>query len=124
MNSLTAPDTIVSDTKDWTWVLTRPCPDCGFDASAHAVADLPRLLHDTAMVWSQALRGADVAILPGAGTWSPLEYACHVRDVHQIFADRVRSVLDQDIPTFSGWDQDRAADEPSYAEQEPSWMSN
>jgi hypothetical protein len=31
------PDTdeapIVPDTKDWTWVLERPCPECGFDAS-------------------------------------------------------------------------------------------
>ena len=25
---------IVPDDKDWTWVLERPCPECGFDASA------------------------------------------------------------------------------------------
>jgi hypothetical protein len=23
--------TIVPDTKDWTWVLDRPCPECGLD---------------------------------------------------------------------------------------------
>ncbi|HEY5013683.1 MAG TPA: DinB family protein, partial [Acidimicrobiia bacterium] len=27
---------ITPDTKDWTWVLERPCPECGFDASAFA----------------------------------------------------------------------------------------
>ena len=24
---------IEPDTKDWTWVLDRPCPECGFEAS-------------------------------------------------------------------------------------------
>jgi hypothetical protein len=23
--------TIIPDTKDWTWVLDRPCPECGLD---------------------------------------------------------------------------------------------
>ena len=27
---------IEPDTKDWTWVLERPCPECGFDAAAVA----------------------------------------------------------------------------------------
>ena len=26
--------TIVPDTKDWTWVLQRPCPECGLDTQA------------------------------------------------------------------------------------------
>jgi hypothetical protein len=25
--------TIIPDTKDWTWVLQRPCTECGFDTS-------------------------------------------------------------------------------------------
>ena len=25
---------ITPDTKDWTWVLERPCPECGFEALA------------------------------------------------------------------------------------------
>lgn len=25
---------IEPDIKDWTWVLSRPCPECGFDAAA------------------------------------------------------------------------------------------
>ena len=25
---------ITPDTKDWTWVMERPCPDCGFDLLA------------------------------------------------------------------------------------------
>ncbi len=110
---------IIPDTKDWTWVLERPCPDCGFDAATHSLSDLVGLLHDTAMVWSQVLRGVDVRERPDPQTWSPLEYACHVRDVHQVFADRLRLMLDRDAPTFAEWDQDLAAVRADYAGQDP-----
>lgn len=116
---MATPDGIVPDTKDWTWVLERPCPDCGFDASAHGPGDLPDLLHDTAMTWSDVLARRDVAVRPAAGVWSPLEYACHVRDVHVLFAERVRSMLEQDCPTFASWDQDATAVESDYASQDP-----
>ena len=35
---------IVPDDKDWTWVLLRPCPECGFDASTLAPEDIAPLL--------------------------------------------------------------------------------
>jgi hypothetical protein len=28
--------TIIPDTKDWTWVLHRPCPECGFTVETFA----------------------------------------------------------------------------------------
>ena len=112
-------DKIVPDTKDWTWVLERPCPDCGFDPSAQSLTDLPGSFHDTAMTWSDVLARADVAHRPAPGVWSPLEYACHVRDVHELFAQRVRLMLDQDEPTFANWDQDETAAERDYASQDP-----
>src|SRR6478752_1853533 len=31
---LTDPGPSTPDDADWTWVLTRPCPDCGFAAAA------------------------------------------------------------------------------------------
>ncbi len=115
----TAPDGIVPDTKDWTWVLGRPCPDCGFDPSVGTLADLPRALHDTATAWSDVLERAKVSARPFPGVWSPLEYACHVRDVHELFAQRVRLMLDEDEPTFANWDQDATAIERHYAAQDP-----
>jgi SAM-dependent methyltransferase len=51
--------------------------------------------------------------------WSPLEYACHVRDVNELFAHRVRQMLGGDDPTFENWDQDRAAVEADYGSQKP-----
>ncbi len=110
---------IVPDTKDWTWVLTRPCAECGFDPQAHALAELPGLLHVTAMVWSDVLRRPDALERPGPGVWSPLEYACHVRDVHRVFAERLRLMLTEDEPRFDNWDQDATAIEAQYSEQDP-----
>jgi hypothetical protein len=114
-----APDGIVPDTKDWTWVLERPCPECGFDPAAQGLADLPRLVHDTATTWSQALARPDAGVRPAPATWSPLEYGCHVRDVHVLFAQRLRLMLDEDEPTFANWDQDATAVERDYGSQDP-----
>jgi hypothetical protein len=113
------PDPITPDTKDWTWVLQRPCPECGFDPAAEALTSLPDRLHDSAMVWSGVLARSDAAVRPGPSTWSALEYACHVRDVHRLFAERVRLVLDHDGPRFENWDQDETAVASRYAEQDP-----
>lgn len=82
-----APDAVVPDTKDWTWVLERSCPEWGFDPAAQSLADLPTLIHDTAMAWSGVLARPDVGVRPTPAVWSPLEYACHVRDVHVVFAE-------------------------------------
>src|SRR5690349_17394253 len=87
---------ITPDTKDWTWVLERSCGECGFDPAAQGLADLPRLVHDTAMTWSQVLARRDVGERPASDVWSPLEYGCHVRDVHVLFAQRLRLMLDED----------------------------
>ena len=38
---------IVPETKSWTWVLEKPCPECGFDAStadAREVAEVARVV--------------------------------------------------------------------------------
>jgi hypothetical protein len=113
------PDPIVPDTKDWTWVLRRACPDCGFDPRVHSLATLPGLLHDSAMTWSSVLSRSDAAVRPSPDTWSPLEYACHVRDVHRLFAERVGLMLAQDAPRFADWDQDETAVASRYAEQDP-----
>ena len=113
------PDAITPDTKDWTWVLERPCPECGFEAAVHDVSDLPGLLETTASSWSQVLGRGDATDRPRPGVWSALEYGCHVRDVHVLFAERVRLMLAEDVPTFANWDQDVTAVERDYGNQDP-----
>jgi hypothetical protein len=114
---------IAPDTKDWTWVLERPCPECGFDPARVAVADLPDLIHDNTRGWYAALDGPRAAVRPEPGVWSPLEYGCHVRDVHRLFGERATLMLDQDDPRFADWDQDATALEDRYAEQDPATVS-
>lgn len=107
------------DTKDWTWVLERPCPECGLDATALGVGDLPRLVQDTTTAWTEVLARPDVRVRPAPTTWSPLEYGAHVRDVHAVFAERLRLMLAEDAPRFADWDQDAAAVAGDYAALDP-----
>lgn len=100
-------------------MLERPCDDCGFVASDLEVADLPGLLRDTTAGWSQVLRRTDVRTRPDEATWSALEYACHVRDVHRVFAERLGRMLREHTPAFANWDQDETAVASDYPSQDP-----
>ena len=55
--------------------------------------------------------------------WSPLEYACHVRDVCELFDRRLALMLAEDDPLFENWDQDVSAVLGRYAEQDPAKVS-
>ena len=108
------------DTKDWTWVLDRPCDECGFDASAYDRPAIPRAFRKNAHVWFALLADPAAGERSRPDRWSTLEYACHVHDVHQIYHDRVSQMLAEDDPLFDNWDQDRSAERGRYADQLPS----
>ena len=112
-------DPIVPDTKDWTWTLQRPCPDCGFDARSVAPADIASTALASTAPWTTVLARADATRRPAPDVWSPLEYACHVRDVCRVFDGRVTVMLEQDAPRFANWDQDETAVAERYGEQDP-----
>jgi hypothetical protein len=113
-----AADAIVPDDKDWTWVLQRECPDCGLVAATVAVADVPAIVRANAERWVAVLAGPDVAVRPRPDVWSPLEYACHVRDVFTLFDERLHLMLDADGARFANWDQDTTAVAERYGEQD------
>jgi hypothetical protein len=110
---------IVPDTKNWTWVLERRCPECGFEAAAVPRERVAQMIRDNAAAWSAVLARVDVARRPRDDMWSPLEYACHVRDVFRICDGRLALMLAEDDPTFPNWDQDASAVEDDYAAQDP-----
>ena len=114
-----SPEPITPDTKDWTWVLERACPDCGLDPSAVARNELGTLIRDNAAGWPPVLGGPAATERPRPDVWSPTEYACHVRDVHVLFAERLEQMLAEDGARFANWDQDAAAVEQRYDLQEP-----
>ena len=110
---------IVPDDKDWTWVLERPCPECGFDASGLAPEAVADGLRANASAWRDLLDHPGVAVRPTDDRWSALEYACHDRDVFRLYDQRLALMLEQDDPTFPNWDQDVTAVEERYGEQDP-----
>ena len=112
------------DTKDWTWVLTRPCDECGYDAATVAPAEVGDRLRTNAAAWPGVLDRSDARLRPAPDVWSPLEYAAHVRDVHRVFAGRLRLMLSEDDPLFANWDQDAAAAAGRYGEQDPAAVAS
>ncbi len=110
---------IEPDTKDWTWVLERACPDCGFDAASVEPGGLAEAIHDNTKAWYDVLDRPDVRVRRHPDRWSDLEYACHVRDVHLLFDERVRLMVTEDDPAFANWNQDDTAATGCYGEQDP-----
>ena len=114
---------IVPDDKNWTWVLERPCPECGFVAEDHDVHDTARTVRDNAESWPALLAHPQAAIRPTDSQWSALEYGCHVRDVFRIYTYRLGLILTEDDPLFPNWDQDETAVTGRYGEQEPATVA-
>lgn len=110
---------IVPDDKDWTWVLDRPCPECGFDASRCAASTVPSLVRQNASTWRRLFADGEIrAGRPDDATWSSLEYACHVRDVFRRYDQRIQLMQREDDPLFPNWDQDASAVDDRYDEQD------
>ncbi len=110
---------VVPDTKDWTWVLQRACPECGVDTRTVSRAQVPLLIRGNAAAWEAVLASPGVRERPAPGVWSALEYGCHVRDVFRLFDQRLALMLTEDGPHYPNWDQDATAIAQRYGEQEP-----
>jgi hypothetical protein len=116
---------IVPDEKDWTWVLSRPCPvrlrrvhrdavDCSRQRRKHAAA-----LAGRAPAAGRRPSGRT------SSTWSALEYACHVRDVFSLFDRRLNLMLTRTTPgsrtgtrTKQRWTSDYANADPAVVSAE------
>ena len=112
---------IVPDVKDWTWVLERPCPECGFDAAVLPRSGIAPMIRSNAQAWPPILAEPSAILRRAASDdrWTPLEYACHVRDVFRLYDERLRLMLTRGDPTYPNWDQDRTAVDDRYNEQDP-----
>jgi hypothetical protein len=115
---------IVADTKNWTWVIDRPCPECGFDAANYTDADIAPAIRDNVASWPAVLNRSAVRTRPNDSTWSPLEYSAHVRDVMKIYRERLRLMIETDDPLYPNWDQDETAVADAYNEQDPAMVAS
>lgn len=108
----TMPPSIEPEDKDWTYVITDGCAECGFvpgDPAATGAA-----LRATLPAWREALGRSNASVRPSPQVWSAVEYGCHVRDTCELFRQRLTLMLTQDDPLFANWDQDATAIEKDY----------
>lgn len=106
---------------DWTWVLERRCPNCGFDASTCSPTAVAGMVLENVAAWRRLLAAGEIrAGRPSDQTWSTLEYACHVRDVYRRYHSRIALMLTEVAPLFPNWDQDASAVDDGYETQDPS----
>ncbi|WP_328477303.1 DinB family protein [Actinoplanes sp. NBC_00393] len=96
------------------------CGECGFtyaDVSREAVPDR---LREAGLRFTAALGGRpDPRQRPAPEVWSPLEYACHVRDVLRVQAERVALALAEDEPEFVPMGREERVVEDAYTAQDP-----
>lgn len=116
----TAPPPAEADDKDWTWVLERPCPDCSAAVGELSIEEVAELNQSCAASWADVLRTHEaVGERPNAETWSPLEYGCHVRDVFNLFLERLELMLGEDDPMFANWNPNVTQEAERYDLQDP-----
>jgi len=113
------PPSIAPDDKNWTWVLERACPECGFDPAEHPRERIGAEIRAIAAAFDRHLGAQRVRDRPSPQVWSALEYGCHVRDVFELFHRRLNLMLEQDAPEFANWDQDETAVAERYDLQDP-----
>lgn len=95
------------DTTDWTFVLETGCPECGYTlhepttTAERLRADVPR--------WETVLARPNVAARPEPTVWSPLEYACHARDLIAVLGERVALMRGETDPVFADYDGEAEA---------------
>lgn len=114
---------LAPDAKDWTWVLERPCTECGFDPANLPRDSFAQAVRDCASAWTTVLTRDNVSIRTDDDRWSDLEYGCHVRDVCRVMDGRLASMLAENDPLFENWDQDETAISERYGEQDPATVS-
>jgi hypothetical protein len=96
------------------------CDGCEFE---YNLADAPQAGAD--IVEAAAKLGAmltgvgDMRTRAKPGTWSPLEYGCHVRDVLLVQRERTIAARLVDCPAFDPMGRDERVDYDGYADQDP-----
>jgi hypothetical protein len=113
--------------------MTRIGPGCCGARAPNAASTLRPLsereispgIKANAARWQEILSDPEATLRarPRPDRWSPLEYACHVRDVFVLFDQRLQLMLNQDTPSFANWDQDATAVEQRYGEQDPATVA-
>jgi len=98
------------------------CPGCAFTYGVLPRASLPLSLGDLGREMAARLSGGPPEALARRrrdDEWSPLEYACHVRDLLLVQRDRLYVALVEDEPSFKPMYRDQRVGFDRYGEQVP-----
>ena len=97
------------------------CEECGFSYDLATAPEAPSAILAGVSEFTRVLRAGDpeVRTRPHPETWSPLEYACHLRDVLLVQRERVLLARRTDRPTVDPMGRDERVDHDGYADQAP-----
>ncbi len=97
------------------------CADCGFVYDLDTAEVVRRLNVDAEAFVARLddLDDVDARRRPVPDVWSPLEYACHLRDMLRVQRDRVDLIQREDEPTLVPMGRDERVIEDRYNEQDP-----
>ena len=111
----------MGDGRDWTFVLTDLCTECGVDVQDLDERELGGLIRSAGRTWQLMLtdhtHDAATTARPAPDIWSPVEYGEHVRDVLVLYRQRVELMLTQADPMFADWDPDTSS--ADYGQTDP-----
>jgi hypothetical protein len=97
------------------------CEECGFEYHLNDAMSAGAEIVDGAVAIADLVGDdtLDVRARRQAQTWSPLEYACHVRDVLLVQRERVLTARRQNRPSLDPMGRDERVEHDGYAEQDP-----
>lgn len=114
-----APPAVPPETKDWSFVLTTRCGQCGYLATEVTAEQVAGRIRAAAPLYARELALPNATQRPVPTTWSPVEYACHVRTVQRLYAGRVDRMRAGDDPYFEGVNHDEVAISERFDLQDP-----
>jgi hypothetical protein len=102
------------------------CRACGFDYDTTGWTAAQGLVVDGAADIGGLIvtAGQNAGTRPAPSIWSPLEYACHVRDVLLVQRERTLLALVEDNPSFAPMYRDERAVDARYSVEESSRVAS
>ncbi|MGO1403012.1 MAG: DinB family protein [Flaviflexus sp.] len=115
------PKPAQTDTTDWTFVIDKGCPECGY--APHDPRDTAERLRAMPERWEKVLNRKDATERPGEDVWSPVEYARHCLDLLRVLNRRVTSMLNEENPQLEDFDGEAEAVNERFWEADPERVS-
>jgi hypothetical protein len=101
------------------------CEQCGFSYDVGREAITPWMRSDARAFVAKLAQLGDTARRrrPEPDVWSPLEYACHLRDMLRVQTERVRLTQRETDPEFVPMGRDERVVDDRYNEQDPATVA-